>query len=62
MSRRSSRWSRPITQMLATLFDFPLEDRRKVTHWSDVATAEPDAHVFKTDHRHTPIKATATPR
>ena len=27
------------TQMLATLFDFPWEDRRKLTHWSDVATA-----------------------
>ncbi len=23
------------TQMLATLFDFPLEDRRKLTYWSD---------------------------
>jgi cytochrome P450 len=28
------------TQMLATLFDFPWEDRRKLTRWSDVATAE----------------------
>ena len=27
------------TQMLATLFDFPFEDRSKLTHWSDVATA-----------------------
>jgi len=26
------------TQMLATLFDFPFEDRRLLTHWSDVAT------------------------
>ena len=26
------------TQMLATLFDFPFEDRRKLTFWSDVAT------------------------
>ena len=25
--------------MLATLFDFPLEDRRLLTHWSDMATA-----------------------
>jgi len=24
------------TQMLATLFDFPFEDRAKLTHWSDV--------------------------
>jgi len=28
------------TQMLATLFDFPFEDRRKLTRWSDVTTAE----------------------
>ena len=27
------------TQMLATLFDFPFEDRSKLTYWSDVATA-----------------------
>jgi cytochrome P450 len=27
------------TLMLATLFDFPLEDRRLLTHWSNVATA-----------------------
>jgi cytochrome P450 len=27
------------TQMLAVLFDFPWEDRRKLTRWSDVATA-----------------------
>ena len=30
------------TQMLATLFDFPFEERRKLTHWSDIATANPD--------------------
>jgi cytochrome P450/predicted MFS family arabinose efflux permease len=29
------------TQMLATLFDFPFEDRHKLTYWSDVATAIP---------------------
>ena len=29
------------TQMLATLFDFPWADRRKLTRWSDVATALP---------------------
>lgn len=29
------------TQMLATLFDFPFEDRRLLTYWSDVATAAP---------------------
>ncbi len=29
------------TQMLATLFDFPFDERRKLTHWSDVATTIP---------------------
>ena len=29
------------TQMLATLFDFPFEDRGLLTHWSDVATMLP---------------------
>jgi cytochrome P450 len=29
------------TQMLATLFDFPFQERRKLTRWSDVATALP---------------------
>jgi cytochrome P450 len=29
------------TQMLATLFDFPFEERRKLTHWSDIATTLP---------------------
>jgi len=33
------------TQMLATLFDFPFHDRRKLTRWSDVATAVPGAGV-----------------
>lgn len=28
-------------QMLATLFDFPLEERRKLTYWSDVAMSVP---------------------
>ena len=27
------------TQMLATLFDFPFEDRRRLTEWSDLATS-----------------------
>src|SRR5262245_19806825 len=31
------------TMMLATLFDFPFEDRRKLTWWSDVAIANIDA-------------------
>jgi len=29
------------TQMLATLFDFPFEERRKLTFWSDIATLGP---------------------
>jgi cytochrome P450 len=29
------------TGMLATLFDFPYEERRKLTRWSDMATASP---------------------
>lgn len=33
------------TQMLATLFDFPFEDRHKLTRWSDVITAEPGSGV-----------------
>ena len=37
------------TQMLATLFDFPFEDRRKLTFWSDVATADNSSKHFKTD-------------
>jgi cytochrome P450 len=30
------------TLMLATLFDFPLEERRLLTHWSNVATSNKD--------------------
>ncbi|MEN6542841.1 cytochrome P450 [Parvibaculum sp.] len=33
------------TQMLATLFDFPFEERRKLTRWSDVATAAPGSGI-----------------
>ncbi len=29
-------------RMLATLFDFPYEERRKLIHWSDLATAVPE--------------------
>jgi len=36
------------TMTLATLFDFPWEDRRKLTRWSDVATAAPDSGIFST--------------
>jgi cytochrome P450 len=31
------------TQMLATLFDFPFEERYKLTRWSDVATNGPES-------------------
>jgi cytochrome P450 len=37
------------TQLLATMLDFPWEDRRKLTHWSDVTTAVPGAGVVATD-------------
>ncbi|MBI5940604.1 MAG: cytochrome P450 [Caulobacterales bacterium] len=38
------------TQMLATLFDFPFEDRRKLTYWSDVATVIPQpGAIVETD-------------
>jgi cytochrome P450 len=30
------------TQMLATLFDFPFEQRRKLTYWSDIAVGTPE--------------------
>jgi cytochrome P450 len=36
------------TQMLATLFDFPWEERRKLTYWSDIATAVPGAGMIET--------------
>ena len=39
------------TQMLATLFDFPFEDRRKLTRWSDVATGGPETGVVETEEQ-----------
>jgi cytochrome P450 len=36
------------TQMLATLFDFPFEDRYKLTYWSDAATAIPGGGIVET--------------
>jgi cytochrome P450 len=42
------------TMMLATLFDFPFEDRRQLTWWSDVAVANvraPDAPVHSETER-----------
>jgi cytochrome P450 len=43
------------TQMLAVLFDFPWEDRRKLTWWSDVATTlpGPEGLVATEDDRQT---------
>jgi cytochrome P450 len=37
------------TMMLATLFDFPFENRRKLTRWSDVATAAPGQGIVESD-------------
>ena len=37
------------TQMLATLFDFPWEDRAKLTYWSDVATTLPGAGLIDSE-------------
>ena len=38
--------------MLATLFDFPWEDRRKLTYWSDIATAGKESPLFVSEeHR-----------
>ena len=39
------------TQMLATLFDFPFEDRRKLTRWSDVATADEESGIIETEEQ-----------
>jgi len=37
------------TQMLATLFDFPWEDRRKLTWWSDIATTGINAGLISSE-------------
>ena len=39
------------TQMLATLFDFPFEERRRLTRWSDVATAAPGQGLIDTEEQ-----------
>ncbi|MCA1474237.1 cytochrome P450 [Bradyrhizobium sp. NBAIM08] len=42
------------TMMLATLFDFPWQERRKLTYWSDVAVCDvnaPDALVHSEEER-----------
>ncbi|MEZ7959970.1 MAG: cytochrome P450 [Pseudomonadales bacterium] len=37
------------TQMLATLFDFPFEDRAKLTRWSDLATADENSGIVDSE-------------
>jgi cytochrome P450 len=39
------------TMMLATLFDFPFEDRRKLTRWSDVATADENSGIIESEEQ-----------
>jgi|TARA_B100001250_G_scaffold312165_1_gene274156 cytochrome P450 len=39
------------TRMLATLFDFPFEDRMKLTRWSDVSTARPGDGVVESEEQ-----------
>ena len=39
------------TRMLATLFDFPFEERRKLTFWSDTATTPPQQMGLTPDER-----------
>jgi cytochrome P450 len=50
------------TMMLATLFDFPFEERRKLTYWSDVAICNvnaPDAPVHSEQERFAELKVMA---
>ena len=35
--------------MLATLFDFPQAERRRLSHWSDIATTMPGAGLIETE-------------
>ncbi|HET6526731.1 cytochrome P450 [Sphingopyxis sp.] len=37
-------------QMLATLFDFPFENRRKLTYWSDMISADPTSPLYTPDN------------
>lgn len=39
------------TRMLATLFDFPFDERRKLTRWSDVATAIPGMELIDSEEQ-----------
>ncbi|MSP01024.1 MAG: cytochrome P450 [Acetobacteraceae bacterium] len=50
------------TQMLATLFDYPFEKRRDLTHWSNVATTnfkDPNALVKTEEERFNELKKMA---
>ena len=50
------------TMMLATLFDFPWEERRKLTYWSDVAICNvnaPDAPVHSEQERFDELRTMA---
>lgn len=50
------------TMMLATLFDYPWEDRRQLTYWSDVAIANvraPDAPVHSEAERFAELRKMA---
>jgi cytochrome P450 len=50
------------TQMLATLFDYPLERRRDLTHWSNIATTnlmDPNALVKTEEERFNELKKMA---
>jgi cytochrome P450 len=39
------------TRMLATLFDFPYEERARLTRWSDVATALPGGGIVESEEQ-----------
>lgn len=39
------------TMMLATLFDFPFEERRKLTRWSDVATGRNNPEICESEEQ-----------
>jgi cytochrome P450 len=50
------------TQMLATLLDFPFQERRKLTYWSNIATTNPsapDALVKSEDERFAELRKMA---
>ncbi len=51
------------TMMLATLFDFPWQERRKLTYWSDVAICNvtaPDAPVHSEEERLAELRGMGT--